>query len=285
MKNGNIRNDRTNTGTISLFGTHIRFDISKSIPLLTTKKVPFKMIIKELLWILQGNTDAKILQNQGVHIWDGNTSREFLDGRNLQHYPEGILGAGYGWQLRHQGANYSSDFADISKIDKNKIGGFDQLQYVEHLLKNDPFSRRIMFSYWNPTDFDKTALVPCHTHCQFYVTKENNIYYLSCQYYMRSNDIICGKPWNIVFYSVLTYILAKRCNMLPKEIIYTCGDSHVYSNHIEQVFEQVSRDPRPFPHIKINNSIIDKDWSEMTVDDFELVGYFPHSKIAAPMAI
>lgn len=285
LKEGNVRTDRTGTGTISLFGTSLRFDISTTIPLLTTKNVPFKMIIKELLWIMQGHTDAKVLQRQGVHIWDGNTSREFLDGRGLQHYPEGVLGAGYGWQLRHHGAEYDSKFADVTGLDHSKIGGFDQLKYVEDLLKNDPFSRRIMFSYWNSSDFDKTALVPCHTHCQFYVTESEGKRYLSCQYGMRSNDYVCGKPFNLVFYTVLTYILAKRHNMQPKEIIYTCGDCHIYSNHVDQVREQVMRTPRPFPKLKLDDSILTKDWSEMTVEDFDLIGYFSYPKISAPMAV
>jgi len=243
------------------------------------------MIIKELLWIMQGHTDAKVLQRQGVHIWDGNTSREFLDSRNLQHYPEGVLGAGYGWQLRHHGSKYNSDLADVSGINQ-LIGGFDQLTYVENLLKTDPFSRRIMFSYWNPSDFDKTALIPCHTQCQFYVTEERNQRYLSCMYGMRSNDVfLAGGSFNLVFYTVLTYILAKRHNMLPKEIIYTCGDCHIYSNHVHQVKEQLARDPRPFPKLKLDDSLVTKDWSDMSVDDFELIGYFPHPKISAPMAI
>lgn len=285
LNEGNVREDRTGTGTISLFGTSMRFDISSSIPLLTTKNVPFKMIIKELLWILQGHTDAKILQKQGVHIWDGNTSREFLDEQGLHHYPEGVLGAGYGWQLRYHGAKYSSDFAEITDIYK-PYGGFDQLQYVEDLLKNDPFSRRIMFSYWNPSDFDKMALVPCHTHCQFYVTESNGQRYLSCQYGMRSSDafLACGS-FNLIFYTALTYILAKRHNMQPKEIIYTCGDCHIYRNHVEQVKEQLTRECRPFPKLRIDDSIITKDWSEMNVEDFEIIGYFPAGKISAPMAI
>jgi thymidylate synthase len=285
LKYGNARTDRTGTGTISLFGTSLRFDISSTIPLLTTKAIPFKMIIKELLWITQGHTDAKVLQRQGVHIWDGNTSREFLDERGLQHYPEGVLGAGYGWQLRHHGADYDVKFADVTGLDHSQIGGFDQLQYVEDLLKNDPFSRRIMFSYWNPSDFHKTALVPCHTHCQFYVTESEGKRYLSCQYGMRSSDFFLAGDYNLVFYSVLTYILAKRHNMLPKEIIYTCGDCHIYSNHVEQVKEQLKRTSRPFPKLKLDDSIITKDWSKMTVEDFDLIGYFPHSKISAPMAV
>lgn len=288
LNNGNQRLDRTQTGTVSLFGTNMRFDISSSIPLLTTKKIPFKTIVSELLWILQGNTDAKILQKQGIHIWDGNTSREFLDNQNLQHYPEGVLGAGYGFQLRHHGAKYSSLFADKTKMtfnDRNKIGGFDQLQYIEHLLKTDPFSRRIMFSYWNPSDFNKTALQPCHINVQFYVTEENKQKYLSCQFMMRSNDFDTAACYNITSYTILTYILAKRCNMLPKEMIYTCGDCHIYKNHLEQVQLQLTRIPRPFPDVILNNSLIYKDWQDMSVDDFELIGYFPHNYIKIEMAI
>jgi thymidylate synthase len=285
LRNGNEKNDRTEIGTISLFGTQLRFDISKSIPLLTTKQVPFNSIVKELLWILQGNTDAKILQRQKVGIWDGNTSREFLDNRGLHHYPEGVLGAGYGFQLRFHGAKYSPSFADTSKCDTSKIGGVDQLQYIEDLLQNDPFSRRIMFSYWNPSDFDKTALLPCHVMCQFYVTEENNERYLSCMLIMRSNDVFLGNPFNLVFYSLLTYILAKRCNMKPKELVYTCGDTHIYKNHIEQIKEQMTRVPRPFPCVKLDESIKTKDWVDITIDDFDLIGYFSHPSIKAPMAI
>lgn len=283
---GKIRHDRTNVGTISLYGNQLRFDISKSIPLMTTKRVPFKTIVEELLWFCRGDTDAKILQKRGVKIWDGNTSREFLDKQGLVHYPDGVLGAGYGFQWRFFGANYDYSFADTSKIDIDKIiGGFDQLKYIEDLLENDPFSRRIVLSAWNPSDFDKTALPPCHILLQFYVEEINNQKYLSCQFYMRSNDVFLANVFNVVSYSVLTYILAKRHNMKPKEIIYTCGDSHIYSNHIEQVKQQLSRIPRPFPKLLLDDTIIKKDWSEITLDDFELVGYFPYPAIRAPMAV
>ena len=283
LKDGNIRDDRTDIGTISIFGTQMRFDISNSIPLLTTKRVSFKTILHELLWILQGHTDAKILQKDGVHIWDGNTSREFLDKSGLYNYPEGVLGAGYGFQLRNFGAKYNHLFSDTSKC--NNIGGIDQLDYVEHLLKTDPFSRRIIYSYWNPSDFDKTALLPCHVIVQFYVTEISNQKYLSCQFYMRSNDILLGNPYNLVFYSVLTYILAMRCNMKPKDLVYSCGDCHIYNNHIDAVKEQLTRTSRPFPKLKLDSSIKDKNWSDITTDDFELIGYMPHPSIKAPMAI
>jgi dihydrofolate reductase/thymidylate synthase len=285
LSNGNERSDRTGTGTISLFGSQMRFDISQSIPLLTTKRVPFKTIVEELLWFCRGDTDAKILQKKGIRIWDGNTSRAFLDNQGLFHYPEGVLGAGYGFQWRFQGAKYSHSFADTSQCDTSLIGGFDQLKYVEDLLEKDPFSRRIVISAWNPSDFDKTALVPCHILLQFYVTEENGERYLSCMFTMRSNDFDTANNYNLICYSILTYILAKRHNMKPKEIIYTCGDAHIYSNHIEQVKEQLTRTPRPFPKVVVSDSVKNKDWKDITVDNFDLVGYFPHPTIKIQMAI
>ena len=286
INNGNIRDDRTGTGTVSMFGTQMRFDISKSIPLLTTRFIPLRVIIEELLWFLRGDTDANILKNKNVNIWNGNTSREFLDSRKLTHYKEGILGPGYGFQMRFFGANYSQAFADTSTIDKTKIGGFDQLEYLLTLLKTDTYSRRIMMSYWNPPDFDKTALIPCHTNVQFYVEKDKNgTMHLSCQFYMRSNDFALANNFNVVSYSVLTYILALKCNMQPKEIIFTCGDTHVYKNHIEPISEQLNRSQRPLPVLLLDNSIKDKDFSQISIDDFELCGYYPHPPIKLSMAV
>ena len=290
MKNitsyGNIREDRTEIGTFSIFGTQMRFDISQTIPLMTSKHVPFRIILEELLWFCRGDTDAKILKRKRVNIWDGNTSREFLDKQGLTHYDEGVLGAGYGFQWRHFGSEYKQEFADSSKVeDTSGIGGFDQLNYVEHLLKTDPFSRRIVLSAWNPTDFDKVALPPCHILLQFYVQEINGEKYLSSQFYMRSNDVFLASVFNIVSYSILTCILALKCDMKPKEIVYTCGDTHIYKNHLQQVMELVTRKPRPFPKLILNPSLKSKDWSEMTEQDFELVGYYPHSVIRAEMAI
>jgi len=287
INHGNMREDRTGTGTVSTFGTQMRFDISKSIPLLTTRFIPLRVIIEELLWFLRGDTDANILKNKNVNIWNGNTSREFLDSRKLNHYKEGILGPGYGFQMRFFGANYSQAFADTSSVDKTKVGGFDQLQHIVHLLKTDPFSRRIMMSYWNPPDFDKTALIPCHTNVQFYVEKNKNddTLHLSCQFYMRSNDFALANNFNVVSYSILTYILALKCNMQPKEIIFTCGDTHVYKNHIEPISEQLNRSQRPLPVLLLNESIKVKDFDQITVDDFELCGYYPHPAIKLSMAV
>jgi thymidylate synthase len=281
---GNDRSDRTGTGTRSLFGTGMRFDISETIPLMTTRSTPFKMILEELLWMTRGDTDAKILQKKGIHIWNGNTSREFLDSRGLNHYPEGVLGAGYGHQMRFSGSEYSPENADTSKVDTSRIGGFDQLKYVEDLLKNDPFSRRILMNYWNPSDLNKMALVPCHMMVQFYVQEIDGIKYLSSQLYQRSSDSI-ALSFNVVFYTVLTHILSKKCGMKPKEFTHIIGDSHIYKNNIDAVQEQLTRTPIPFPKLKMSDDIINKDWKDMTVDDFELIGYFSHKNIPMKMAV
>lgn len=285
LDNGNLREDRTGTGTISVFGNKIKFDISQSIPLITSKRIPFKTIIEELLWMCRGDSDAKILEKKGIKIWSPNTSREFLDKRGLEHYPIGILGPQYGFLWRHFGAKYSPSFGDTSKIDTTLIGGFDQLKNVEYLLQNDPFSRRIMISAWSPDRLNEQCLPSCHYSIQFYVTEENAERYLSCMFIMRSSDFDTAACYNCSAYSILTYILAKKYNMKPKELIYISGDGHIYDDHIEQVKEQLSRTPRPFPKIKLDNSIIKKDWAEITVEDFELIGYFPHKYIPIKMAI
>jgi|UniRef100_A0A6C0ALX5 thymidylate synthase len=285
LKNGNERIDRTNVGTISIFGDKMEFDISDTVPLLTTKRVPWKHCIEELLWFMRGDTDTKILQRRGVKIWDGNTSREFLDNKGLTHYDEGILGPGYSWQWRFFGANYSQAFSDTSNVDTSKIGGFDQLQYVIDTLKNDPFNRRIMMSYWNPLHMNEMALPPCHYSVLFYVEEENDEKYLSCLFTMRSNDMFLGNPFNIFSYTVLTYILALKCNMKPRRLVYMGGDIHIYKNHLAQMTEQLNRTPRPLPQLKINSDVKDKAISDITVEDFEIIGYHPHSSIRAPMAI
>lgn len=286
LANGRLRDDRTGVGTIGIFGKHLEFDISDTVPLLTTKRVAWKHCIEELLWFIRGDTDAKILQKKGVKIWDLNTSREFLDSRNLQHYETGILGPGYGWQWRFFGANYSQSFADTSKLDTQQIGGFDQLNYVLNELKTNPFSRRIMMCYWNPPDFDKTALLPCHFSCQFYVdVNYKGEHILNCHFNMRSNDVFLGLPFNIFSYTVLTYIMAIKCDMKPGKLLYTGGDVHIYKNHVAQVESQLLRNPRPLPKLIVNSEIKSKDWKDITLDDFDIAGYFPHGFIKAPMAV
>lgn len=284
LDNGNKREDRTGTGTMSIFGTKMKFDISRNIPMMTTKKVPFKTILEELLFFIRGDTDAKILQRKGIKIWDGNTSREFLDKRGLNHYETGIMGPMYGYSWCHFGADYSQDYADTSKIDPSIIGGVNQLENVINLLKTDPFSRRIIISAWDPTCLDKMVLANCHILLQFYVTENNGEKYLSCQFYQRSSDQLAF-CFNVTSYSILTHILAKKCNMKPKDIIYIAGDTHIYLNHLEGVKEQLNRNTLPFPNLIVNDNIKDKNWNEITADDFEMVGYFSHPYIKMPMAV
>lgn len=284
LNNGNERPDRTGVGTVSTFGAQIRFDISQSIPLLTSKRIPFKAIVEELLFFINGHTDVKILQDKGVKIWNGNTTREFLDAKNLKHYKPGIMGPMYGWQWRFFGANYSQAFADTTNLDFSKVGGFDQLKHVENLLKTDPYSRRIYISNLNPLQSSQMVLDPCHVYVQLYVTEENGQKYLSGYFTMRSSDSLAW-CYNIVSYTILIYILALKCDMKPKEIIYNSVDCHIYKTHIEAVKEQISRDLRPFPKIILNNSIKNKDWTEIDFKDISLVGYFPNPGIKMDMAI
>ena len=284
LNNGIDRIDRTGTGTKSLFGAQMRFDISTHIPLLTTKQVSFKAIVEELLFFCRGDSDTKILDNKGIHIWNGNTTRQFLDNRNLHHYEPGIMGNMYGWSWRHFGAKYSQAFADTSKCDTTKIGGFDQLENVLHLLKTDPFSRRIYISNLNPSETHNMCLDMCHTYIQFYVTENNNQRFLSAYFTMRSSDSLAF-CYNIVSYTLLVYILALKCDMKPKEIVYNSVDCHIYKNHIDQIQTQMTRIPRPLPSVQLSKTLKIKDWSHMTFQDFDLVGYFPHPSIKMEMAV
>ncbi len=285
LKNGKERDDRTGVGTYSVFGRQLHFDISNSIPLLTTKRIPWKHVIHELLWFMRGDTDAKLLQNNGVRIWDGNTSRKFLDQRGLNHYPVGVLGPGYGWQWRFFGGKYCHAFADTSQLDTTKIGGFDQLEYIIQQLKNNPYGRRALMCYWNPPDFDKMSLLPCHYSCQFYVDFINGERYLDCHFTMRSTDVFLGLPFNIFSYAVLTYVIALKCDMKPGKLVFTGGDVHIYKNHLEQVYTQLFRNTRPLPKLVLNKDIKYKDFRDITIDDFDITGYFPHPPIKADMAI
>ena len=281
LENGSERIDRTGVGTISLFAPNsLKFDLSNNtLPLLTSKRVPIKTVIKELLWFLKGDTDAKLLQEQNVHIWDGNSTREFLDNRNLD-YPEGIFGPVYGWQWRHFGAEYNVDYADTSKI-TTQIGGFDQITYIEHLLKNDPYSRRIFMTAWNANDLDKMSLTPCHVSCQFYVSDG----YLSCHMYQRSVDTFLGLPFNIASYAILTHIFAKKCNLKAKELTISFGDTHIYKNHIDQVKMLFDRELYDFPTMELDDSIISKDYNQIHIDDFKVNSYKCNSTITAKMAV
>lgn len=276
LEKGEEHTDRTGTGTLSIFGEQMKFDISHSIPILTTKRVPWKSCIEELLWFLKGNTDSKDLDRKGVKIWNGNSSREFLHKRGLHHLEEGDCGANYSFQWRHFGASYIDCNADYSNQ------GVDQIAYVEKLLKEEPTSRRIFLSAWNPCDLEKTVLPPCHVSCQFYVDNNKG---LSCHLYQRSCDMFLGVPWNILSYSILTHILAFRNGFSPKKLIVSTGDTHIYLNHVEQVKTQFERKPLAYPRLCLNSSIKEKNIQDISIDDFEMIGYFPHGTIKGTMSV
>lgn len=276
LEHGEKRLDRTGTGTLSLFGEHMRFDISKRVPLLTTKYVPWKTVIKELLWFLQGRTDAKELKAQGVYIWDANSSRSFLDARGLGHLEEGDIGAGYGFQWRHFGENYEGC--------RKAYGGFDQIAYIIHQLKHDPYSRRIYLSAWNPAQLDKMALPPCHVSCQFYVSMKEELDkpVLSCHLYQRSADMFLGVPFNIFSYTVLVYILCSICDMRPGDLIVSLGDAHIYLDHVPQVKEMLTRTPFPSPRLEVQNP--DKSL-ELSANNFYVHDYRHHARLHGSMSV
>lgn len=248
LENGEKKDDRTGTGTISLFGTQTRYNLNNGFPIVTTKKIHLKSIIHELLWFLKGDTNIKYLQDNGVKIWN-----EWAD-------KNGELGPVYGKQWRN-------------------FNGVDQISNVVKTLKTNPNSRRIIVSAWNPQDVDKMALPPCHTLFQFFVINNK----LSCQLYQRSADCFLGVPFNIVSYSLLTMMIAQVCNLELGDFIHTTGDTHIYLNHIEQVKLQLSREPYKLPKIKINPNI--KDIFGFKYEDFELIDYKCHPTIKAEVAI
>ena len=272
-----IRVDRTGTGTYSIFGEQISFDISKFIPILSTKRVPWKSCIEELLWFMRGDTDANILKNKGVNIWNLNSTKEFQSKVGLGHLEEGDCGANYSFQWRYCGQEYKTCKSIYEKNTK-----YDQINNIINQLKNDPFSRRIFMSAWNPFDLDKTVLPPCHVSVQFYV---DNNYNLSCHMYQRSCDIFLGLPWNILSYSILTYILARKCNMKPDRLIISFGDTHIYSNHVEQMKTQLERSYLSPSILEIKDNVKEKNIEEIDINDFDIIGYFPHKAIQGDMSV
>lgn len=259
----------------SLFGERMEFDLCDGFPLLTTKKMGYKTILRELLWFISGSTNNHDLQTKRVHIWDKNASKEFLESRNLP-YKEGDLGPVYGFQWRHAGAEYKG-------CHENYGGqGIDQLKNVIDLLKNDPHSRRIVMSAWNPTDLDKMALPPCHVMCQFYIdASDPRRPRLDCQLYQRSGDLFLGVPFNIASYAFLVHILAKITGYLPGKLTHILGDVHIYENHVEQVKQQLMRVPVRFPEISLQDSLQTIDGLEETMID--LTGYQSYPKIEGDM--
>ena len=253
LERGAAKGDRTGTGTRSVFGWQMRFDLAESFPLLTTKKLHLKSIVYELLWFLRGETNVRWLQQQGVSIWD-----EWADA-------EGELGPVYGYQWRHW---RTPDGRSI-----------DQIAQVVEGIRRNPDSRRHIVSAWNPADVDRMALPPCHALFQFYVADGR----LSCQLYQRSADLFLGVPFNIASYSLLTLMVARVTGLGPGEFVHTLGDAHLYLNHFDQAREQLSRAPRPFPTMRLNPEV--RDLNGFRYEDFALEGYEPHPAIKAPIAV
>lgn len=253
LREGVEKGDRTGTGTISIFGHQMRFDLSEGFPLLTTKKLHLKSIIYELLWFLQGDTNIKYLNDHGVTIWD-----EWADA-------QGDLGHIYGYQWR-----------SWPRPDGTTL---DQIAQVVHDIKHNPDSRRLIVSAWNAGDIENMALPPCHALFQFYVAKGK----LSCQLYQRSADTFLGVPFNIASYALLTMMMAQVCGLQPGEFVHTLGDTHIYLNHIEQVKLQLTREPRQLPRMVINPEV--KDIFAFRYEDFELRDYNPHPHIKGVISV
>jgi thymidylate synthase len=253
LDSGAPREDRTGTGTLSVFGAQARFDLRKNFPLLTTKKLHLKSIIHELLWFLQGDTNVRALNEKGVTIWD-----EWAD-------ENGDLGPIYGAQWRRW----------------RTAGGaaIDQIENVIAEIKRNPQSRRLIVNAWNVGELEKMALPPCHVLFQFYVRGDE----LSCQLYQRSADLFLGVPFNIASYALLTMMVAQVCDLEPGEFIHTFGDLHLYRNHLEQAHEQLSRECRPLPRMQLNPAV--KNIGDFCFQDFVLTGYDPHPAIKAPIAV
>ena len=253
LENGTKKEDRTGTGTLSVFGYQMRFDLGQGFPLVTTKKVHLKSIIHELLWFLKGDTNIQYLNEHGVRIWD-----EWAD-------ENGELGPVYGKQwVRWEGPNGQV---------------INQVQNVIDEIKRNPDSRRLVVSAWNAGELSDMALQPCHTLFQFYVIDGK----LSCQLYQRSGDVFLGVPFNIASYALLTLMVAQVCGLQPGEFVHTLGDAHIYANHVEQIRLQLSREPRPLPTMQLNPAV--QDLFDFKYEDFTLVGYDPHPAIKGEVAV
>ena len=286
-EDGIVKSDRTGTGTRSIFGYQMRFDLSEGFPLLTTKRVFLKGVIHELLWFLAGDTNIKYLVDNGVHIWDNDAYRfykelcakqgvepismeEFLVAAQ-QQTPSPLEGYAYG-NLNHV---YGYQWRSWGKPDGSAI---DQIKDVINTIKNNPDSRRMIVSAWNVADVEDMALPPCHVLFQFYVADGK----LSCQLYQRSADTFLGVPFNIASYALLTMMIAQECGLQAGEFVHTLGDTHLYLNHMEQVDEQLSRSPRTLPTMRLNPDV--KSVFDFKYEDFTLEGYDPHPTIKAPMS-
>jgi thymidylate synthase len=289
LEKGTWENGRNGT-TKGIFGYTMRYSLAdNTIPIFTVKKTAWKTCLKELLWFIRGETNNKLLQQQNVHIWDGNTSREFLDSVNLPLYEEGIAGPIYGYQWRHFGAKYncidgkpiSKNFKenDLNRNDETYLG-IDQLKEIIDCLKdpNKRTSRRLIMTAWNPLQLKQMALPPCHVMCQFNVHDRNK---LSCALFQRSNDVSLGTSFNVASYSFLTHLLAKHCGLIAHEFIHFMGNCHIYEEHIQPMEEILRREPYPFP--KINILEVKENINDYELSDFEIIDYRSHDVIKMSM--
>ena len=275
MEIGNSRDDRTNIGTKSLFGMQFRYSLEDSFPLLTTKKMYWRGILEELLWFLKGSTNIQELRDKNVHIWDGNSTREYLDSIGLTDREEWDGGPIYGFNFRYYGAKYIDCHTDYSGK------GYDQVKECLRLIKEEPHSRRILINLWNPSELKNMALPPCHLLYQFYVNGDK----LSCSMYQRSGDMGLGVPFNIASASLMTYIFAKLTGLKPFELIHTIGDAHIYNNHVQGLKKQLEREPMPFPKLLINNKKMFKKIEDFNTSDFKIDCYSCHPSIKMKMAV
>jgi len=275
IKSGNSRDDRTKIGTKSIFGMQFRYSLQDGFPLLTTKRMYWRGILEELLWFLKGSTNIQELRDKKVHIWDGNSTREYLDSIGLYDREEYDGGPIYGFNFRHYGAKYVDCHTDYSGQ------GYDQVTECLRLIREKPYSRRILINLWNPNELKNMVLPPCHAVYQFYVNDNK----LSCSMYQRSGDMGLGVPFNIASASLMTYIFAKLTGLEPYEFIHTIGDAHVYNNHIEALKKQLDREPRPFPKLVINDKKIYKKVEDFEASDFKIDCYSCYPSIKMKMAV
>ncbi len=279
LNDGIKRGDRTGTGTLSVFGEVQKFNLRETFPILTTKRIFFKAVFEELMLYLRGQTDNKILNEKNIHIWDGNTSREFLDKRQLYSYEEGDMGETYGFNFRHFGGEYSGCQYEYEK-GKN---GFDQLQNVLQLIKHNPESRRIIISLWNPHTEHKAALPSCLCWYQFYVNPYEKT--LSLLINIRSSDFFLANNWNVCTGALLTHLICNLddIDLTPGDLTVISGDTHIYLNHTDQALENLERVPRPFPKLLVKKT--PKNIEDYQYEDIELLGYNPYPNIKASMAV
>jgi thymidylate synthase len=289
LENGYEKKDRTGVGTKAVWGRTLRFDLSDTFPLLTTRPVPFRIAFEETMFFLRGETDTKKLEEKNIKIWTGNTTREFLDNRGLDYLPEGDMGKGYGWQWRHFGGytedeifkmNFESPFRQLTSYYPSR--GVDQVEQVIKGLRDDPDSRRHLITAWNPQQLGESALPPCHVMHQYQIMDGK----LNSMFYMRSNDVYLGLPFNIASYAFLNRLFAEIVGVKSGELVYMGGDVHLYTNQLENAKLQIKREPRALPTLRFKKKVTEDTYLDLEWDDIEIIDYNPHPQLPkVPMAV